>query len=124
MNRSLQEYLRNIINGNDTRHTEWSSDVKLLPLSYNSHITTNIGLSPYEMVFKQKPRKALMFTANPSKNAQGYCQPTKESRCYNLPQNTHVEDHFHYSQISKLASGTHTELILNRDKNTTKSTRK
>ena len=33
MNRSLQEYLRCIINGNDTRYTEWSADVKLFPLS-------------------------------------------------------------------------------------------
>ena len=28
MNRSLQEYLRCIINGNNTRYTEWSTDVK------------------------------------------------------------------------------------------------
>ena len=35
MNRSLQEYLRCIINGNDTRYTEWSADVKLFPLAYN-----------------------------------------------------------------------------------------
>ena len=34
MNRSLQEYLRCIINGNDTRYTEWSTDVKLFPLAY------------------------------------------------------------------------------------------
>ena len=29
---------------------------------------------------------------------------------------THDEDHFHHPQILKLASGTHTEWILNRDK--------
>ena len=39
MNRSLQEYLRCIINGNDTRYTKWTTDVKLIPLSYNSQIT-------------------------------------------------------------------------------------
>ena len=33
MNRSLQEYLRCIINGNDTRYTEWSADVKTISLS-------------------------------------------------------------------------------------------
>ena len=32
MNRSLQEYLRCIINGNDNSYTEWSVDVKLFPL--------------------------------------------------------------------------------------------
>ena len=58
-----------------------------------------------------------MFTANSSKNAQEYCQPTKESICYNLPLHTHDEDHFHHLQILKLGLGTHTEWILNRDKN-------
>ena len=67
MNRSLQEYLRCIINGNDTRYTEWSADVKLFPLSYNSQITTTLGMSPYEMIFNQKPREPIMFTANAHK---------------------------------------------------------
>ena len=64
MNRSLQQYLRCIINGNDTRYTDWSTDVKLFPLSYNSQITRTLGMSPNEMVFNQRPRKPIMFTAN------------------------------------------------------------
>ena len=40
----------------------------------------------------------------------------KIQKYYNLPLHTHDEDHFHYPQILKLASGTHTEWILNRDK--------
>ena len=116
MNRSLQEYLRCIINGNDTKYTEWSADIKLFPLAYNSQITTTLGMSPYEMVLNQKPRKLIMFTANAHKNAQGYCQPDKDSICYNLPLHTHDEDHFHHPQILKLDSGTHTEWILDRDK--------
>ena len=116
MHRSLQEYLRYIINGNDTKYTEWSADVKLFPLAYNSQITTTSRMSPYEMVFNQKPRKPIMFTANSHKNAQGYCQPNKDSICYNLPLHTHGEDHFHHPQILKLASGRHTEWILKRDK--------
>ena len=57
-----------------------------------------------------------MFTENFSKNTQGYCQPTKDSVCYNLPLHNHDEDHFHYPQNLKLAPGTHTEWISNRDK--------
>ena len=119
-NRSLQEHLRCIIDGNDTRYTEWSTDVKLSPLSYNSQITTTLEMSPFEMVFNQKPRKPIMFTANAHKIAQGYCQPNKDPICYNLPVHTHDEDHFHHPQFLKLASGTLTEWILNRDKNTMK----
>ena len=92
MNCSLQEYLRCIINGNDTRYAEWSTDVKFFPLSYNSQNTTTLGMSPYEMVFNQKPRKPIMFTANTHKNAQGYIKPNKDSICYNLPLHTHNED--------------------------------
>ena len=122
MDRSLQEYLRCIINGNDIRYTEWSTDVKLFPLSYSSQITTTLGMSPDEMVFNQKPRK--LITANAHKNAQGYCQPNKDSICYNLPLHIHDEDHFQLPQISKLAFGTHNKWILNRDKNTTKFIKK
>ena len=116
MNRSLQEYLRCIINGNDTKYTEWSTDVKLFPLAYNSQRTTTLGMSAYEMVFNQKPRKPIVLTANAHKNAQGHCKPTKDSICYNLPLHTYDEDHFHHPQVLELASGTHTEWILNRDK--------
>ena len=116
MNRSLQDYLGCISNGNDTRYTEWSADVKLFRLSYNSQITTTLGMSPYEMVFNQKPRKPIMFKANALKITQGFCHPNKDSICYNLPLQTHDEDHFHHPQILKLASGTYTERILNRDK--------
>ena len=75
-------------------------------------------MSPYEMVFNQKPRKPIIVTANAHKNAQGYCQPNKDSIRYNLPLHAHDEDHFHYPQILKLASGTHTNRILKRDKKT------
>ena len=67
------------------------------------------------MVFNQKRQKPIMLTANSSKNAKCYCQPTKESVCYNLPIDTHDEDHYHHPKNSKLASGLHTVWILNRD---------
>ena len=50
------------------------------------------------------------------KKTQGHCQPTKESIGYNLPLHTHDEDNFHHPQNLKIASGTHAEWILNRDK--------
>ena len=62
-----------------------SADVKIFQLSYHSQITTTLGMSPHEMVFNQKPRKPIMFTANAHKNAQGYCQPNKDSICSILP---------------------------------------
>ena len=64
-------------------------------------------------MINQKPRKPVMLTANAHK---GHCQTNKDSICYNLPLHTHDEDHFQHPQILKLASGTHTKWILNRDK--------
>ena len=92
------------MNRNDTRYTEWSAVVKLFPVSYNSQITTKLGMSLYEMVFNQNPRKPIMFTTNAHKNAQGYCQPNKDSICYNLSLHTYDKDHFHHPQILKLAA--------------------
>ena len=97
---------------------------KIIPIILQFQITTTLGTSPYEMFFNQKPRKPIMFTANAHKNQQGYCQPNKDSIFYNLPLHTHDEYHFHHPKILKLASGTHTEWILNRDKNTMKPTKK
>ena len=61
------------------------------------------------MIFNRKPQKPIKFTANSSKNTQGYCQATKESLGYNPSLHTHVEDHFHHPQILSLVSGTHTQ---------------
>ena len=105
LNRSLQEYLKCIINGNDTRYTEWSTDVKLFTLSYNSQITTTLGLSLYEMVFNQKPRKPFMFIGNSSKIHKVVINPLKNQYvCYNPPLHNHDEDHFHHPQILILAN--------------------
>ena len=62
------------------------------------------------MVFDQKPRKPIMFTANAHKNAQGYCQPNKASICYNLPLHTHDEDQFpnNIKFRTKISSEQHT----------------
>ena len=81
-------------------------------------------MSQYEMVFNQKTPKTIILTANAHKNIQDYCQPNKDSICYNLPLHTPDEYHFHHPQILKLASGTYPEWILNGDKNIKKSTKK
>ena len=111
MNQSLKQYLRCIINGNDTRYTEWSTDVKLFPLSYNSRITTTLGMSPYEMVVNQKSRKPIMFRE--IKMHKVFVNQTK----IQYVSTYHCIRH-HHPQFLKLASSTHTEWILNRDKNT------
>ena len=66
MNRSIQEYLRCIINGNDTRYTEWSTDVKLFALSYNSQITTenvyNFSIKQVNQYDKEQNKQHLFMS--------------------------------------------------------------
>ena len=66
-NRSIQEYLRCIVNGNDTRYTEWSADVKLFPLSYNSQITTTLGMSPNKMSLIKSHEDQICLQQMPAK---------------------------------------------------------
>ena len=73
-------------------------------------------MSPHEMVFNQKPRKPIMFTANSHKTHKVIVNQIK----------TQFVITYHYihtmkiiiitHKILKLASGTHTEWILIRDK--------
>ena len=115
MNCSLHEYLRCIINENDTKYTELSADVKLFPLAYNSQITTTLGMSPYEMVLIKSQVNQLCLQQMPIKMHKVIANQIKTQFVITYLY-THDEDHFHHPQILKLASGTHSEWILNRDK--------
>ena len=64
---------------------------KIIPHSLQFKSNSNLRLSPCEMVFNQKPRNPIMFTAN----TQCYCHSTKEPIFYNLPLHTHDKNHFH-----------------------------
>ena len=79
MNCSLQKYPHLIVNGKDTNYTKLSADVRLLPLPYNSQITTALVLSPFEMFLTEKPIEPKMLTSNSSKIARSHCQPTKNA---------------------------------------------
>ena len=116
MKRSLQKYLRCIINGNDTKYTEWSTDAKLFPLAYNSQIATTFGLSAYEIVFNQKTRKPIMFTANSSKTHKFIANLQKNENVITYHYIHMMKINFITQKKIKLASGTHTEWIFNRDK--------
>ena len=66
-------------------------------------MTTNLGLSPYGTVFKQKQRKPCS-QQTPQEPHKNIVNPTK----IHFVVHAHDEDHFHQLQILKLASGTHT----------------
>ena len=57
-NRQLNTFLRTVL---DTQYDIWSQKVKVFPFAFNSQVRTNMNLSPYELVFGQKPKKPIMF---------------------------------------------------------------
>ena len=51
--RQLNTFLRTVL---DTQYNTWSQKVKIFPFAFNSQVRTNMNLSPYELVFDQKPK--------------------------------------------------------------------
>ena len=50
-NRQLNTILRTVL---DSQNDSWSHKVKVFPFAINSQVRTNLNLSPYELVFRQK----------------------------------------------------------------------
>ena len=57
-NRQLNTFLRTVI---DSQYDTWSQKKNVFPFAFNSQVRTNKNLSPYELVFGQKPKKPIMF---------------------------------------------------------------
>ena len=48
-------------------------------------------MSPYEVVFNQKPRKPTKIKLGPTTDEMGNCNPTETSACNTQPTPTHLE---------------------------------
>ena len=75
-----------------------------------------MNLSPYELVFGQKPKKPIMFNLSSTTDSLGNCKPTDKSPCISFPGHTHTDHLGHYPQIKKLQNGTFAHWFLNREK--------
>ena len=53
-NRIIGQFIRTLVEG---KFNDWSRKAKFFPYAYNAQYQTRLGISPYEVVFKQKPRK-------------------------------------------------------------------
>ena len=52
-NRIIGQFIRTLL---DEKYHNWSRKAKFFPYAYNTHYQTRLGMSPYEIVFNQKPR--------------------------------------------------------------------
>ena len=75
-----------------------------------------MDLSPYELVFGQKPMKPVMFNLSSTSDSFGNCKPTESSPCIFLSDHTHTDLLGHYPQMKKEQKGTFAHWFLNREK--------
>ena len=72
-NRQLNTILCTVL---DTQYDTWSQKVKLFSFAFNSQVRTYTSLSPYELVFGQKPERRRMFNLSSTTDSFGSCKPS------------------------------------------------
>ena len=112
-NRQLNTFLRTVL---DSQYDTWSHNVKVFPFAFNSQVTTNVNLSPYELVFGQKPKKPILFNLSSTTDSLENCKATEDSPCFSLPQHTHTDHLGHHPPIKKRLKRTFAHWFLNREK--------
>ena len=112
-NSQLNTFLRTVL---DSKYDTWSYKVKIFPFAFNSQVRTYIILSPYELVFGQKPKKPIMFNLSFTTDSLGNCNTTENLHCNSLPNHTHTDHLDHHPQIEKLQKGTFAHWFLSREK--------
>ena len=98
-NRQLNTFLRTVL---DSQYDTWSQKVKSFPFAFNSQVRTNMNLSPYELVFSQKPKKPIMFNLSSTADSFGNCKASPNSASNSFPKYTHADQLDHQSQIKKI----------------------
>ena len=73
-------------------------------------------MSPYEVVFNQKPRKPTKMKLGTATDGMGNCNPTEKSACNTQPAHTHLEKQFNHPKIAKLQKGTFAKWFLDKEK--------
>ena len=73
-------------------------------------------MSPYEVVFNQKPRKLIQVKLGTTADELGNCIPSDKSICKTQPTHTHLEQQFNHPKLSKLQKGTFAKWFLDKEK--------
>ena len=74
-------------------------------------------MSPYEVVFNQRPRKPTKIKLGTTTDEMGNCNPTETSACNTQPAHTHLEKQFSHPKTARLQKGTFAEWFLDKEKN-------
>ena len=112
-NRITGQLIRKLLN---EKYNNWSRKAKFFPYAYNTQYQTRLGMSPYEVVFNQEPRKLTKIKLKTTTDEIGNCKPTDTSACNAQPTHTHLEKQFSHPKIAKLQKGTFAKWFFDREK--------
>ena len=112
-NRQLNTFFCTVL---DSQYNPWSHKVKNFLFAFNSQVRTNMNLSPYELVFGQKPKKPIMFNLSSTTDSLGNCKPTENSSFNSLTSHTHIDHLGHHPQNKRLQKETFAHWFPNREK--------
>ena len=73
-------------------------------------------MSPYEVVFNQKPRKPTKIKLGTTAYEMRNCNPTETSACNTQPTHTFLEKQLSHPKIAKLQKGTFAKWFLDKEK--------
>ena len=73
-------------------------------------------MSPYEVVFNQKPRKPTKIKLGTTTDKMGNCNPTETSACNTQQAHSHLAKQFSHPKIAKLQKGTFAKWFLDKEK--------
>ena len=112
-NRIIGQFIRTLLN---EKYHNWSRKAKFFPYAYNTQYQTRLGMSPYEVVSNQKPRRPKKIKLGTITDEMGNCNPTEKSACNTQPAHTHLEKQFSHPKIVKLQRGTFAIWFLDKEK--------
>ena len=73
-------------------------------------------MSPYEVVFNQKPRKPTKIKLGTTTDEMGNCNLRETIACNTQPAHTHLEKQFSHPKIARLQKGTFAKWFLDKEK--------
>ena len=73
-------------------------------------------MSPYEVVFNQKPRKPTKIKLGTTTDEMGNCKQRETSACKTQTAHTHLEELFSHPKIAKLQKRTFAKWFLDKEK--------
>ena len=111
--RIIGQFIRTLVNG---KFNNWSLKSKFFPYAYNTQYQTRLGMSPYEVLFNQKPRKPTQVKLGTTTDELGNCNPSDQSICKTQPTHTHLEQQFNHTKLAKLRKGTFAKWFLDKEK--------